>query len=80
MVEAVKSLLASYDELPTDDQRDFVREVLRRVKKQSQEGDSENVFEIDQLSLDEDELTVVADAVFQMYDEEERSGGTAQAW
>lgn len=59
MTTAVESLLSSFDRLSESEQRDAIREILRRTRN------------LDYESLTDDELTALADATFVELDERE---------
>ena len=59
MTTAVESLISSFDRLSEPEQRDAIREILRRTRR------------LDYDSLTDEELTALADATFLELDERE---------
>lgn len=59
MTTAVETLLSNFDRLSEPEQRDAIREILRRTRQ------------LDYESLRDDELTALADATFVELDERE---------
>jgi hypothetical protein len=69
MTDSAHDVLASFDRLSPAERAIVVREIAKRVRhaKDQYEG----------MRLEEDELTLLTDQMFQMYDrEEERNGST----
>jgi hypothetical protein len=61
MTTAVENLLANFDRLSEPEQRDAIREILRRTRQ------------LDYQSLTDDELTALADETFVELDQREMS-------
>lgn len=59
MTTPVERLLSNFDRLSESEQRDAIREILRRARN------------LDYGSLSDDELTAIADASFLQLDEQE---------
>lgn len=70
MVSSAQQLLSSFDALEPSEQVIVVRGILSRLKmREDCEGE-----------ITEEDLTYMADEVFQMMDEAERRNGTSETW
>lgn len=74
MTEALAELLQRFDRLSEDDRRLAVQEMLKRVKTEVPNWDT------DLPPLDDDTISQIGDEVFRMYDEEERRHGAPEPW
>lgn len=67
MSDTASQLLATFETLPASEQHEIITQLLRRTSALSD------------TSLSDDDLTTVADGLFQMLDAEENNDGEANA-
>ena len=63
MIDTTSQMLATFDQLPAEEQHEFVTHILQRTGNLPDEP------------LEDDDLTAIADQLFQMLDEEEENDG-----